>query len=219
MSTLDLDDDGTDDDGTDDDVGVQGRARTPWEIQEIVAVALLAGVAVVGVTSVAAGVIGFPGGGGDYVALIRATAWAGLLTAFVVLCAMALVWWQVEGWTDAFDDLADNGTDSGDSGSIALEVREARRHVRRNRRLAIWAGASLVIVAMASVALVIGYVLEQSPVEPSALPWDEILSAGGQSLATVILAGAGLYGAWLVRRRCDDTLTAPDPNTTATAQD
>ena len=66
---------------------------------------------------------------------------------------------------------------------------------------------------MAAVALVIGIVIQQAPVEPAALDWQEIVSFGGQSVAALILDGAGLYGAWLVRRRCDDALT-PQPTPT-----
>ena len=212
MSSLDSDDDGTVDDGTE---AAPGAERTPWEIQEVVAVALLTGIAAVAVTGVALGTIGAPGVSGQFFkqpagqALIESTQWAGLLTAFVLVCATALVWWQVDGWTEVLDDLADNGTSAEGGGSIALEIDEAQRHVRRNRRLATWARASLVITAMAAVALVIGVVIQQTPVEPSALDWDEILSFGGQSLASVILAAAGLYGASLVRKRCDDALMPP----------
>ena len=129
MSALDSDDDGTEDDGTD---AAPARERTPWEIQEVVAVTLLAGIAVVGVTGVAAGTIGIPGGSNQIFsqpasqALIESTQWAaGLLNAFVLLCATALAWWQVDGWTDALDDLADSATSSGHSESVAIEVDEA----------------------------------------------------------------------------------------------
>ncbi len=216
MSSMDPEDDGTEDGTTD-----AGRAkeRTPWEIQEIVAVALLGAIAVVAVTGVASGIISntvhvghlFSEPAGQ--ALIESTQWAGLLTAFVLLCALALVWWQVDGWTDALDDLADDGSRSSGEGDAVADIDEARRHVRRNRSLTTWAGVLLVITAVAAVALVVGVVIQQTPVVPSALDWNEIVSFGGQSLATTILAGAGLYAVRRVRTQCDETVkprhTAP----------
>ncbi len=120
--------------------------NTPWEIQEIAAAALLLVVAVVAVTGVAAGIVAstetdLGSFGRDAVSevLLQSTLWAGVLIAFLVVSALGLVWWQVDGWTDALEDLDDDRTDDDRDGSgpavEAHETDEAVAHIRRNRSL------------------------------------------------------------------------------------
>ena len=102
----------------------------------------------------------------------------------MLLCTLALAWWQVEGWTEALDDLADEEpSDNAEGESFADEVDEAWHHIRRNRSLATWAGVSIVISAMAAIAALIGIVIEQTPVGLAALNWNTIAAFGGEALA------------------------------------
>lgn len=176
--------------------------KTPWEIQEIAAAVLLFVVAVVAITGVAAGIVADIGPGPGPVGreavsevLLQSTLWAGVLIAFLVVSALGLVWWQVDGWTDALEDLGD---DDHDGSSPTEEADEAVAHILRNQALATWGAVSLVVIAMAAVGALVGVVLLQTTI-PSSLDWQEVISNSGSALATVILAGVGVYGALHIR--------------------
>jgi len=186
--------------------------KTAWEIQEIAAAALMAVVAVVAVTGVAAGIVANTGSGAGPFGreavsevLLQSTLWAGILIAFLVVSALGLVWWQVEGWTDALEELGDDrGDDHRDGPGPTEEADEAEAvaHLRRNRALGAWGAVSLLVIAMAAIGALVGVVLLQATI-PSSLDWQEVISNSGSTLATVILAGVGVYGALHIRTLCD----------------
>ena len=187
-------------------------ARAPWEIQEIAAGALVLVVGVVAVSGVAAGILGgtgaTEGSSGVQTAaqtLLQATQWAGAFTAFLLVCALGLTWWQVQGWSDALDDIGneDRNEDNSPTGAD-----EARRHIVRNRALTRWAVLGLVICSLAAVGMLVGVVLQTSPPE-SSLKWQEWLSTGGAALATLILAGVGVLAVIRVWRLGDLALYSP----------
>jgi hypothetical protein len=188
-----------------DELPSPGR-KTPWEIQELAAAALLLVVSVVAVTGVAAGIVADTGPapgpfGREAVSevLLQSTLWAGVLIAFLVVSALGLAWWQVDGWSDALEDL--NADDRDTSGSTE-EADEAVAHIRRNRALGTWGAVSLLVIARATVGGLVGVVLLQATI-PSSLDWQQVISNSGSVLATVILAGLGVYGALHLRTRCD----------------
>ena len=85
---------------------------TSWEIQEIVAAALLLVIAVLAGAGVASAIIGstsqvdgFATGESVAQVLLESTQWAGVLASFLILSAVGLIWWQTDGWVDAFADL------------------------------------------------------------------------------------------------------------------
>jgi len=47
----------------------------------------------------------------------------------------------------------------------------------------------------------VAIVLEQTTIPP-ALDWEQLISSAGSALATVILAGVGVYGAFGIRTLC-----------------
>jgi hypothetical protein len=187
--------------------------KTSWEIQEIAAVALLLVVAVVAVTGVAAGIVastetdlGSFGREAVSEVLLQSTLWAGVLIAFLVVSALGLVWWQVDGWTDALEDLGDDRTDDDRDGSgpaeEADEADEAVAHIRRNRAIGTWGAVSLLVIAMGAVGALVGAVVQQTTIPPS-LDWQQVISSSGSALATVILVGVGVYGTLRIRTLCD----------------
>jgi hypothetical protein len=184
------------------------RRKTSWEIQEIATVALLLVVAVGAVSGVAGGIVATDGtGSGPFgreaisEALLQSTLWAGVLIAFLVISALGLVWWQVDGWTDALEDL---GHDRAGAGPVeeADESDEAVAHIRRGRALGTWGAVSLLVIAMAAVGGLVGVVLQERTI-PSSLDWQELISSAGSALATVILAGVGGYGVLRIRELCE----------------
>jgi hypothetical protein len=186
------------------------RRTTPWEIEEIAAAALLLVVAVLAVAGVAAGIVANTESGpfgrvavSD--ALLQSTLWAGVLIAFLVVSALALVWWQVDGWTDALEDLGHDRAGAGpaEEADESDESDEAVAHIRRSRALGTWGAVSLLVIAVAAVGGSVGVVLQQTAIPPS-LDWQEVISSSGSALATVILAGVGIYGVFRIRVLCED---------------
>jgi hypothetical protein len=189
MSSMDVD--------TEDDEHNARRIRTPWEIQEWAALALLSAIAIVVIAGVSSGVVGDTGlnqtSASISEVLLDATRWAGFDVAFLVLAALGLIWWQVDGWAEALDDDGvDNDPDHPDDPDEERVFEEAVRHIGRNRALATWAGVLLLLTSMAAVGLMVGVVTEPSPPSPS-MDWQQWLSAGGNLLSTLILAGFGMY--------------------------
>jgi len=179
-------------------------ARAPWEIQEIAAGALVLVVGVVAVSGVVAGILGGTAAneGSSEVqtaaqTLLQATQWAGAFTAFLLVCALGLTWWQVQGWSDTLDD---SGTEdpNEDKSPTDTDSDEAIRHIVRSKALTRWAGLVLLICSLAAVGTLVGVVLQTSPPE-SSLKWQEWLSTGGAALATLILAGVGAVAVIRVR--------------------
>ena len=183
--------------------------RASWEIQEIVAATFLLVVAVFAVTGVASGIIGDTtqgnGFGGQTVAqvLVESTQWAGVFTPFLILCALGLVWWQMDGWADVLQGLDVNSAARDDAGDVydASDADDAVRHISRNRALATWAGVSLLVSAMANVGAMVGIGLENNP-----FPEQWWTSFGGQVLGALILVAVGIVAVVHIRGRCTAAL-------------
>jgi hypothetical protein len=178
------------------------RTRTDWEIQEVLATALLLAVALVAVGAVASGIDANAEGSfqptRDAVAqaLLQSTLWAGVTTVFLLVAALGLVWWQVDGWSEA---LGDAGTD---------DAEEARLHLRRNRVLAKWAGVSLAVTSLAAIGTLVAIGLQDEPVSVS-MRLQQWFSYGGGVIAALVLAAAGIFAVTRVLRLCDGALPSP----------
>jgi hypothetical protein len=203
MSSMDV--------GTEDDEHDARRIRTPWEIQEWAALALLSAIAIVIIAGVASGVVGDTGlnqtSASISEVLLDATRWAGFDVAFLVLAALGLIWWQVDGWAEALDDdrVGGGDDDPGDPDDERV-FEEAVRHIGRNRTLATWAGGLLLVTSMAAVGLMVGVVRELSPPSPS-MNWQQWISAGGNLLSTLTLAALGGYAVAHIWGLCRTALT------------
>jgi hypothetical protein len=165
--------------------------RTSWELPELGAVGILIAIAVLAAAGLASGIVGSTTQGIGFPPhlllaelLVESTQWAGVPAAFFLLGATGLIWWQVQGWSEALqDDAAD---------SIAL------RHLRRGRALALWTGVSFVISSAATIGTLVGVLWEGG-----ATPFRPWVSASGQVVAALILAGVGIYALVAIRARCD----------------
>jgi hypothetical protein len=176
--------------------------RTDWEIQEVVATALLIAVALVAVGAVAAGIDANAEGSfqptRDAVAqaLLQSTLWASVTTVFLLVAALGLVWWQVDGWSEALEGTGADG------------VEEARLHLRRNRALAKWAGVSLAVTSLAAIGTLVAVGLEDEPVNVS-MRLQQWFSYGGGVIAALVLAAAGIVAVTRVLRLCAGALPSP----------
>ena len=201
-----------------DDGDIARRIRSPWEVQEWAALALLSAIAIVVIAGVSSGVVGDTGlnqtSASVSEVLLDATRWAGFEVPFLVVAALGLIWWQVDGWAEVLDD--DVGDDDQDEPDVERSIEEAVDHIGRNKALATWAGVSLLVTSMAAIGLMVGIVLEQSPPSPS-MNWEQWLSGGGNLLSTLILAGFGFYAVAHIWGLCRSALavdidTEPAPS-------
>ncbi len=165
--------------------------RTSWELPELGAVGILIAIAVLAVAGLASGIvgsttqsIGFPPHLLLAQVLFESTQWAGVSAAFLLLAATGLIWWQVQGWSEALEDDAADST--------------ARRHLRRGRALALWTGVSLVISSVATIGTLVGVLWEEG-----ATPLQQWISASGEVAAALILAAVGITALVAIRARCD----------------
>ena len=198
--------------------------RASWEIQEIVAAAFLLVIAVFALSGLAAGIgsasqnVGYLNGEPVSQVLLESTQWAGAFASFLILCALGLVWWQVDGWAEALEAVqedekdADPGDGGGSASDEASETDEAVRHIGRNRVLSTWAGVSLVVTTMSVVAAMVGLGLEEAPT-----PWVQWASFGGQLVGGLILAAVGFFALVRIRRRCTAALTSALETNVATS--
>jgi hypothetical protein len=187
------------------------RPRMGWEIQEVVATALLIAVAVIAVSAVAAGIASNAGGASpqptrDAIAqtLLLSTLWAGITTTFLLIASLGLVWWQVDGWSEALEDAGID--DEGDPGATD-EAEEARCHLRRNRRLAKWVGVSVVITSLAALGTLGALGLQDEPL-PASARLQQWFSNGGGVIATLVLAAAGMVAVIRVLKLSDGALAS-----------
>ena len=189
--------------------------RTSWEIQEIVAAAFLLVIAVLCLSGLAAGIGSLAEDGGFLnrepvsQVLLESTQWASIFASFLILCALGLVWWQVDGWAEALEAAREDGKDTdlgddvGSASDETSEADEAVRHIGRNRTLATWAEISLVVTMMSVVAAMVGLGLEASP-----FPWMQWASFGGQLVGSLILASIGFFAAVRIRSRCTSAIAS-----------
>jgi hypothetical protein len=192
--------------------------QASWEIQEIVAAALLLVIAVLAGAGVASAIIGstsqvdgFANGESVAQVLLGSTQWAGVLATFLILCALGLTWWQVDGWAGVLEDLDDGEDRDRTAPGEESEADDAVRHIGRNRALSTWAGVSLLVTSVAVVGAMVGLGLEASP-----FPWQQWTSFGGQLVGALILAGVGFLAVGRIRSRCTTALAleneaAPSP--------
>jgi hypothetical protein len=194
--------------------------QASWEIQEIVAAALLLVIAVLAGAGMASAIIGgtsrvdgFANGESVTQVLFEATQWAGVFATFLILCALGLVWWQVDGWADVLEDLDEGEDRDRAAGGEESEADDAMRHIGRNRTLSTWAAVSLLVTSMAVVGAMVGLGLEASP-----FPWQQWVSFGGQLVGALILAAVGFFAVGRIRSRCTTALDLeneadPSPST------
>jgi hypothetical protein len=164
--------------------------KTPWEIQELAATAVLAAVAILavaGIGSAWADTLQLRGSAtmlrvGEF--LEGALNWAGVFPSVLLLMATGLIWWQVDGWLERLSQL--DAADSADDHALLPDFEEAIGHVTRNKMLLSWLLVLAVLTLLASVGAVIGYVIVQ--VTPNLeLSWANVIRASGESLAALVL--------------------------------
>ena len=139
----------------------------PWEAPEIVAVAILVAFFVVVIGALATGIdIGtttsLPFSDplmNTWNAVQFGTTWAEPLIAIILLGVVGLCWWQVDAWTDG------TGADDEDAPT-------AFGHIRRARRISLWAVSSLIITTVGAIAGMVALVGYDVPAHTGRVVWD-----------------------------------------------
>jgi hypothetical protein len=161
--------------------------RSPWELPEIVAVAVLVAFALLVVGGLVTGILAgtaqngpSPGNQLIGLSLQYGTEWAEPLLAVVLLAVLGLCWWQFQTWADVTETTSDDE-----------QAFDAQGHIHRARQITIWTQAALGLTALGSVALFAGGVL--SATGYSQVAWSHDFYEGASALAVIVLAGVGLF--------------------------
>jgi hypothetical protein len=162
--------------------------RLPWELPEIVAVAVLVAfvLLVVGglVTAIVTGTAPngspLPGNQPIGLSLQYGTEWAEPLLAVVLLAVLGLCWWQFQMWADVTETTSDD-----------QQAFDVQGHIHRARQITIWTQAALGLMALGSVVLFAGSVLITTGL--SQVAWSHDFYEGASALAVIVLAGVGLF--------------------------
>jgi hypothetical protein len=164
--------------------------KTAWEIQELAATAIVAAVAILavaGIGSAWADISQLRGSAtmlrvGEF--LEGALNWAGVFPSVLLLMAAGLIWWQVDGWLARLSEL--DAADSADDPVLLPEFEEAIGHVTRSKMLLSWLLVLAILTLLASVGVVIGYVMVR--VTPGiGVSWANVIHTAGELLAALVL--------------------------------
>lgn len=138
-----------------------------WEAPEIVAVAVLIAFFAMVIGALVWNSIQF------------ATTWAEPLLAIIILGVVGLCWWRVEAWSRLLGTKANNDPN-------------ALGHIRRARRISLWALSGVIITAIGAVAGIIALVGFDIPSHPGRIVWSRVFGAGAGVLADITIAVAGV---------------------------
>jgi len=183
--------------------GAVGRSHS-WAPAELASAALMAAVAVLAISGLAAGIAGASGMGtgpastdlGDV--LDQSTDWAAPWVPLLLLVALGLMWWQIRRRRPRSDPL-DPGEDSGTWSEKPSA--HAPRHVIRVRRLACSTGILLVVTVVASVINLVDSIGSLPHGAPGWQVWETSLVSVGTMLATLVLCAFGFLATVGLLRR------------------
>jgi hypothetical protein len=171
--------------------------RARWELAEVAAVAVLAGLGLIVVGAVLQA-LGQPGASWGSSAFLRlAGSWSGVLFGVVMLAVVGLGWWQVSRWTG--EDDGPGAVDDGVPGT------EQAAHLRRARTVCRLAEAGLVVNVAGAVMVLVGTVARSGA--GSGFPHGVPVPWGPEADAVASLAGAAVVGAaglWMAQRTIRD---------------
>ena len=134
-----------------------------------------------------------------------AFSWSGVLPSILVLMALGLIWWQVDGWVERLNEL-DTGEGTDDGPPLA-HFEEAVGHVTRCEALTSWSVATAIVTLLATIGVLVGEVLIQGTPHTST-SWMVIRSLG-ELLASIVILGVGLIAVVKLRRSCTSALQVP----------
>jgi hypothetical protein len=163
--------------------------RLRWDAPEVAVVAVLAATATLIIAGVVSGIVigtsTAQPGTGSVVALAAQYAteqWAGVFTAFLMLGALGVCWWQHGVWRDQ-------------GGADEAQLCEAAARRERARRLALLALAGLLLATLGSIASLVGRLdsLQSFGAQTTAAVWvpgiAEILGTVAMTIAGLLIGG------------------------------
>jgi hypothetical protein len=172
-----------------------GPVRPAWEIPEMMIVALVASIGVLIVGGLAAGIARIvsdatevPFGGGlqeIWSAVAFGAEWANFVVAAILLAALGLCWWQLQGWAEVTEE-----ADDADDGA------EAFGHIHRALLLTNVVVGGLGLTAVGALAGVVAELGEGNG--QSFVPVD--IYAGAEFVAVAALFTTGALVARRLRR-------------------
>jgi hypothetical protein len=213
---------------TTSDTPLPRQLRPAWELPEKLAGAMLASTGVLLVAGVAAGVtVGvegseFPAGSNAATRIFEAaTTWAGISVVLVLFVALALLWWNSDGWVDVLDEW--QPTDAAPMGNHAAasepndlhedDVIAAVGHLQRTRWLAMVTAIALTLTTLAAIGYAVADTVNLSDVSYDVAP---LIVLWGAVAALVTLSVAGLVAVRALRHRCRHALEFDDSDDDST---
>jgi hypothetical protein len=162
-----------------------------WEPLEVLAACVLGAVTVTVLAGLVGGIVGATGSVPDELSqtfvgtvITSAAGWA-VGGELFLLVALGIVWRQVQHWSARVD---------------AVRVAGAG-HLRRARRCSTWIGVLLLTAVAASTANLVGEVLGHAAPFDSFV-WERYIVTGGTVVASVLIAGGGLWVVRYLTNRC-----------------
>ena len=213
---------------TTSDAPLARQLRPAWELPEKLAGALLASTGVLFVAGVAAGVTvgtegaAFPAGSSAATRIFEAaTTWAGISVVLVLFVALALLWWNSDGWVDVLGEWSP--TDAAPIGHHAApsepndfhedDVIDAVGHLQRTRWMALVTALALSLTTLAAIGYAVADTVNLRNVSYSTAP---LIVLWGAVVALVTLSAAGLVAVRALRQRCRQALEFDDSDDEAT---
>jgi hypothetical protein len=161
------------------------KSRTKWEIPEFAAVGVLSAVGVIIVSGILSGIFRSINESVPTTAqaigvdIESSSQWADPFLAVVLLVVMGICWWQVTGWSDAEDENAD-----------------VRVHLQRGGMISRWTAIELIVVAIGSVAVLIGNIISTNEQAIANFAWPTDISVAGNSVAVLALVTVAMLIGW-----------------------
>jgi hypothetical protein len=183
---------------TESDASSIDSSRTPaWEIPEILGVGFVVAAVSIGLFSLASGISsGLNGTDLEPVESVaqtvqRSTLWATPYFVLLLMGALAIAWWQIQGWSEVISGEAS----PNDSEELAIGF----RHLLRAQSIVTWAIGVVCVTAAAAVALIIASLFVFGGSGPTNLVVSEDLLYVGEGLGALVLIAVSVYAGFRLR--------------------
>lgn len=186
-----------------------GVVREPWELPEILIVVLIFSFGLLVLGGVVGGIVGALANSDieastGWLQIYSSTTWAGFATLPLLFGVVAVLWWQISGWSEVVAEYEE--AVEGEIGAQAdqVDLTTALNHLLRARWLATLAGVSFVFVAVGAVTSFVAFQVGEAG---SVINWASVVDAAFDASAIFLLSVTGLICLRNLRRTCDDGWT------------
>jgi hypothetical protein len=183
-----------------------GVARERWEPPELLTAVFIFSFSLLVLGGVVGGIVGALADSGieassGWYQIYSSTGWAGFAALTLLFGAVAVLWWQISGWSEVVAEYGEVAEGEIEAEADEAELATALNHLLRARWLATLAGVSFVLVAFGAATSFIAF---QVGGAGSAINWANVVDAAFEDFAILVLSATGLICLRNLRRTCDD---------------